>query len=91
MWPLTCQFIKCVLKHVLYLQVLVEQLPLQSAARLPLLGQLSLSVAVLCILPARLLLHFVELTLQSAHPLGHLEDQSQSSENINNLQELNPV
>ena len=83
-WPLcvymcVCVCVSmCVLEHVLCLQVLVEQLPLQPAARLPLLGQLSLGAAVLRLLPARLLLRLVHLALQGADPLGHLEDQSQS-------------
>lgn len=64
--------------HALYLQVLLQQLPLQPPARLPLLSQLSLGVAVLRVLPARLLLRLVQLALQGADPLGHLEDQSQS-------------
>lgn len=62
------------MEFVLCLQVLVEQLPLQPAARLPLLGQLPLGVTVLRLLPARLLLGLVQLTLQRADPLRHLED-----------------
>lgn len=72
-----CVFVCCV--HALCLQVLLQQLPLQPAARLPLLSQLSLGVAVLRLLPARLLLRLVQLALQGADPLSHLEDQSQSS------------
>jgi len=64
---------------VLVLQVLVEQLPLQAAVAFPLIGQLSLGVAVLRLLPARFLLRLVQLTLQGADPLGHLQNQSQSS------------
>lgn len=71
-----CVFVCCV--HTLCLQVLLQQLPLQPAARLPLLSQLSVGVAVLRLLPARLLLRLVQLALQGTDPLGHLEDQSQS-------------
>lgn len=63
--------------YVLCLHVLVEQLSLQPPVRLPLLGQLSLGVAVLRLLPARLLLCLVQLALQRADPLGHLQDQSE--------------
>lgn len=59
--------------------MLLEQLPLQAPVRLPLLGQLPLGVAVLCLPPARLLLCLVQLTLQGADSLSHLEDQSQRS------------
>ncbi|MED6261870.1 hypothetical protein ATANTOWER_011141 [Ataeniobius toweri] len=60
-------------------EVLVEQLPLKSAAGLPLLSQLPLEVAVLRLLPGRLLLSLVQLTLQGAEPLGHLQNQTQRS------------
>lgn len=59
---------------VLCLKVLVQQLFLQSAVCLPLVGELPLGVAVLRVLPARLLLHLVQLALQGADPLVHLEE-----------------
>lgn len=53
--------------------MLIQQILLQSVAGLPLLSQLSLGVAVLRLLPARFLLCLVQLALQRADPLGHLE------------------